>query len=117
MTAWPATRPNRAIRTIFALGHCPKASEIGALEVLPSAFIFWKRGDSVSESRIQTDTPSSAIDIRNGTRQPHAANSVSPIAIRAARITISERKKPNVAVVWIHEVYRPRFPGGECSAT
>ena len=58
--------------------HWPKDSGSGAFEVLPSDFIFWKAGDSFIDRRIQTEMPSSKIDTRNGTRQPHSSKSFSP---------------------------------------
>jgi len=45
-----------------------------------------------------TEMASSTIETRNGTRQPHTANS-SPNRARHARITSRERKRPSVAVV------------------
>ena len=74
------------------------------MEVLPSAFIFWKAGDSFMLSRIHTEMPSSMMDTMKGTRQPHSPNSFSPSAVRVPRMTISDRNRPSVAVVWIHEV-------------
>ncbi|MNN99533.1 hypothetical protein D3C81_2192010 [compost metagenome] len=71
---------------------------------MPSAFIFWKAGDSDSVMRIQTDTASSRMDTRNGMRQPHSTKAASPIEVRTPRITSSDRNRPSVAVVWIHEV-------------
>ena len=37
-------------------------------------------------------------------RQPQAANSGSPSAVRVNRITSSDRNRPSVAVVWMNEV-------------
>ena len=103
-TAWPATRPNSASSTTLRFFHWPNDSVSGAFEVVPSSFIFWKAGLSFSISRIQTETPSSTIDTRNGMRQPQAAKSSGDIETRQARITSSDRNRPSVAVVWIHEV-------------
>ena len=50
-------------------------------------------------------------------RQPQSAKAASPISVRVPRITISDRNRPSVAVVWIHEVNAPRLPCGACSAT
>ena len=72
--------------------------------MVPSSFIFWKAGLSFSFSRIQTETPSSTIDTRNGMRQPQDAKSSADIETRQPRMTSSDRKRPSVAVVWIHEV-------------
>ena len=47
---------------ILALSQRPKASVSGAFEPVPSAFIFWKAGDSASCSRIQIEKPSRMID-------------------------------------------------------
>ena len=84
--------------------HWPKDSDSGALEVLPSAFIFWKAGDSDSDRRIHTDTASSRMDTRNGMRQPQSLKAGSPMMVRVPRITSSDRNRPSVAVVWIQEV-------------
>ena len=100
-TAWPAVRPTSARITIFRFFHWPKDSVSGALEVLPSAFIFWKAGDSFSDSRIHTETASSTIETRNGMRQPQSLKASSPMPSRTPRITSSDRNRPSVAVVWI----------------
>jgi len=84
--------------------HWPKLSASGALEVLPSDFIFWKAGDSFIDSRIHTLMPSSRIETRKGMRQPQSAKAASPMAVRVPRITIRLRNRPSVAVVWIQEV-------------
>ena len=116
-TAWPAVRPISARITIFRFFHWPNDSVSGAFEVLPSSFIFLKAGDSFIDRRIHTRMASRKIDTRNGTRQPQSANAASPIQVRVPRITISDRNRPSVAVVWIHDVYAPRLPCGACSAT
>src|SRR3954467_4446946 len=103
-TAWPAVRPSSARITIFRFFHSPKDSDSGALEVLPSDFIFWKAGDSARLRRIQTDTPSSRMETRKGMRQPQAAQSFGSIDSRTPRITSRDMNRPSVAVVWIHEV-------------
>src|SRR4051812_37949898 len=103
--------------TILAFFGFRNDSVSGAFDVLPSAFILAKAGDSCIDIRIHTDTPSSSTDTRNGTRQPHAANSSSPTAVRVPRMTISDMNRPSVAVVWIHDVKLPRLPSGACSAT
>ena len=91
--------PISAKMTILALLQLAKASVSGAFEPLPSSFIFWNTGDSLSRSRIQTEMPSRTTDTRNGIRQPQAAKSVSPMAVRVNRITSSDRNRPSVAVV------------------
>ena len=103
-TAWPIVRPTSARITIFRFFHWPNDSVSGAFEVLPSAFIFLKAGDSFIDRRIHTLTASRAIETRNGTRQPQSAKASSPIQVRVPRITSSDRNSPSVAVVWIHEV-------------
>ena len=103
-TAWPAVRPISARITIFRFFHWPKDSVSGALEVLPSSFIFLKAGDSFIDRRIHTLTASRAIETMNGIRQPQSAKAASPMAVRVPRMTISDRNRPSVAVVWIHEV-------------
>ena len=90
--------------TILALLQLAKASVSGAFELLPSSFIFWKIGNSLRRSRIQTEIPSRKIDTRNGTRHPQAAKSASPMVVRVNRITSSDRNRPSVAVVWMNEV-------------
>ncbi|MNT19273.1 hypothetical protein D3C72_1545280 [compost metagenome] len=116
-TAWPAVRPIKARMTIFRFFHLPNASVSGAFEVLPSAFILANAGDSFMAKRIHTEIPSRMTETRKGMRQPHASKSFSPVARRVPRMTISDRKKPRVAVVCIHAVNEPRLPSGACSAT
>ncbi|MNT62638.1 hypothetical protein D3C72_2003760 [compost metagenome] len=103
--------------TTLRLSQRAKDSVSGAFDALPSAFIFWNTGDSLSCRRMYTETISSRIDNRNGIRQPHASKASVPSVVRQARITSSERNRPRVAVVWIHEVKKPRLPLGACSAT
>ncbi|MNG38297.1 hypothetical protein D3C84_1259450 [compost metagenome] len=74
------------------------------MQALPSAFIFTNTGDSLSCRRMYTETISSRIDSRKGIRQPQASKASVPSTVRQARITSSERNRPRVAVVWIHEV-------------
>jgi len=54
--------------------------------------------------RMYTDTPSRRMETRKGTRQPQSANASSPMTVRVPRITISDRNRPSVAVVWIQAV-------------
>src|SRR6187402_3743728 len=96
--------PNKAISAILPFFQVPKASVNGALEPLPSAFIFWQTGDSFILRRIQTETPSRMQETRNGTRQPQAANASLPRKACTASTTISDRNSPSVAVVWIQAV-------------
>ncbi len=44
------------------------------------------------------------MESRNGTRQPQAANVSGVMLRRRPRMTISDRNRPTVAVVWIHDV-------------
>ena len=44
------------------------------------------------------------IETRKGTRQPQSAKASSPMMVRVPRITINDRNKPKVAVVWIQAV-------------
>ncbi|MNP15472.1 hypothetical protein D3C76_1078300 [compost metagenome] len=53
---------------------------------LPSAFIFWNTGDSLSCRRMYTETISSRIDSRNGIRQPQASKASVPRIVRQARM-------------------------------
>src|SRR4051812_10069471 len=110
-------RPTSARITIFAFFALRKDSVNGALEVLPSAFILANAGDSFIDRRIQTETASSSTETRNGMRQPQPAKSASLSDVLTPRMTIRDRKKPSVAVVWIHAVKEPRLPCGACSAT
>ena len=88
----------------FAFFHWPKASVSGALECVPSSFIFWNAGDSASCIRIHTETPSRKMETRNGTRQPHSAKAAGDMTQRSPRMTSNEANRPAVAVVWIHDV-------------
>ena len=70
------------------LAGCPSSandSVSGAFDALPSAFISWNSGDSLSLSRIHTDTASSTSETRNGMRQPHASNRSVPSADAGSR--------------------------------
>ncbi|GJE15607.1 hypothetical protein AIGOOFII_0304 [Methylobacterium marchantiae] len=89
-TAWPAVRPSSASRAHLALRHWPKASESGAFEPVPSSFIFLKAGLSCICRRIQTETPSSTIETRNGMRQPQAAKGVIVPAEPSASVVATE---------------------------
>ncbi|MNH38142.1 hypothetical protein D3C79_991320 [compost metagenome] len=103
--------------TTLRLSQRANDSVSGALDALPSAFIFMNTGDSLSCMRMYTEIANSRIDSRNGTRQPQASNTSLPMAVRQAMITSSERNSPRVAVVWIQAVKKPRRPLGACSAT
>ncbi|MNW16862.1 hypothetical protein D3C71_2158660 [compost metagenome] len=61
-------------------------------------------GDSLSDSRIHTDTTSSTMDTKNGMRQPQSANASSPSSVRVPRITSNDIISPSVAVVCIQAV-------------
>src|SRR5438046_8023229 len=97
----------RASTAYLALPHRRKASDNGAFEVLPSAFILAKAGDSFIDRRIHTEMASSSTDTRKGMRQPQASNAAGSIAVRTPRITSSDRNRPRVAVVWIQAVKLP----------
>ena len=56
--------------TILRLPHSAKLSLSGALDPRFSSFMRRKTGLSFSLRRIQTETASSAADIRKGMRQP-----------------------------------------------
>ena len=104
-TPWPAVRPSSASSTILPLLQRPNDSASGAFEVLPSSFMRLNAGVSLRLRRIQTDTISSSNDSRNGIRHPQPLLKVSsPRKDLVAMMTISDRKRPSVAVVWIHEV-------------
>ena len=74
---------------------------LGGLAPRPSSS---EAGDSFMLKRMYTDTASNRMDTMNGTRQPQSTNAASPMAVRVPRITISDRNRPSVAVVWIQEV-------------
>src|SRR5439155_24291330 len=90
--------PISASMTILALLQLAKASVRGAFEPLPSSLILLNTGDALRRSRIQTETPSSKTDTRNGIRQPQAAKSDSPMAVRVNRITRTDRNRHSGAV-------------------
>ncbi|MCY1338688.1 hypothetical protein D9M71_503510 [compost metagenome] len=103
--------------TTLRLSQRAKDSVSGALDCLPSAFMRRNTGDSLSCRRMYTEIASSSTESRNGIRQPQASKASVPSAERQARITSSDMNRPRVAVVWIHEVKKPRLPLGACSAT
>ena len=100
---------------IFRFFYWPNDSVSGGFEILPSFFILKKAGDLFIVSLIHADMPGKMIKSTNGIRQPQSANAASPIAVRTPRMTISDRNKPR-AVVWIHDLNRPRLPCGAYSA-
>ena len=53
-----------------------------------------------------TEKISRITETRNGIRQPHSAKSLASMKPpkRQIPMTASDRKKPSVAVVWIHDV-------------
>ncbi|MNE91414.1 hypothetical protein D3C80_1890220 [compost metagenome] len=57
-----------------------KLSFRGVVEPLPSAFMRLNEGLSASFRRIHSETPSSRIETRKGTRQPHSRKASSPTA-------------------------------------
>ena len=63
-----------------------------------------------------TETTSRMIETRNGIRQPQVSND-PPRSERREENHQQAEESPSVAVVWIQLVYRPRLPGGACSAT
>ena len=73
----------------------------GAFEPLPSRFMRWNTGDSLSLRRMYTENTSRISDTRNGRRQPQSAKVEASMVRRAPPITRSARKKPSVAVVWM----------------
>ena len=95
--------PNSAVSTMRRFCQLVKDSVSGALECLPSAFIFRKAGDSCIDSRIQVEMASSTSDSRKGRRQPHSSKA-GPVSLRQARITSSDSSRPAVAVTWIQLV-------------
>ena len=71
----------------MAFFHWPNASVSGALEWVPSAFIFRKAGLSESCNRIHTEIASSRIETMNGTRQPQARKSSALSSDCVTRLT------------------------------
>ena len=63
-------RANSARTATNGVGQPPKASASGALERVPSSFIFVKAGLSLRVNRMITEMASRKIDPRNGMRQP-----------------------------------------------
>ena len=116
-TPWPAVSPSSASSTILPFFQLASASVSGALEVLPSSFIRLKAGVSFRLSRIHTETTSRKNDSRKGIRQPQSLKTALPRTSWQPRMTINERKRPSVAVVWIQAVQAPRLLRGACSAT
>ena len=89
----------------MALLQLAKASVSGAFELLPSSFIFWKTGDSLRRSRIQTET-AEQHDRHQERNAPAPGGEVglADARVRVNRITSSDRNRPSVAVVWMNEV-------------
>jgi len=77
----------------------PNDSRTGACDVRPCDLMRTNAGDSASDSRTHTDTTSSTMDSRNGTRPPQSANAISPSAHRVPRVTSNAMHRPSVAVV------------------
>ena len=67
--------------------------------------------------RMTTEMATMKIDNKNGTRQPQSAKASLDIEWRHIIMTISDTNRPIVAVVCIHDVQKPLFSAGECSAT
>ena len=84
---------------IFRFFHSPKASESGRFDILPSSTIRTNSGDSLSLSRIQSETIDRIADSKNGIRHPHVLNASSPIQVRVPITTSNAANSPNVAVV------------------
>ena len=83
----PIVRPRSAINATRPLRQLPKASDSGAFDPVPSAFILTNAGDSLSCSRIQRDTASKSTERRNGMRQLQSAKAASPVVERVIRMT------------------------------
>ena len=74
----------------------------GAFEPLPSSFIRLKTGDSSSWSRIQTEMAEQDDgEQERDAPAPGLEACAVPRAMRQPRMTISERNRPRVAVVWM----------------
>src|ERR1700735_496058 len=99
MTPWPAVAPKSEIKTIFRFDHLVKASLSGCVEAIPALFSFAKIGDSFIFSRTYREISTRKMEIRNGMRQPYAVKSSFDIEFWVTRITMSETKRPSVAVI------------------
>ena len=77
-----------------------------------------KAGVSFSCSRIHTrDDQQQERQQERHAPAPGVEGVVARRCTGRPMMTISERNRPSVAVVWIHDVYAPRLPCGACSAT
>jgi hypothetical protein len=99
------------------LGWWKKLSVSGAREPLPSSFMRWKIGVSLSLSRMWTEKISRITETMNGMRQPQSAKSFGSMYSLHSAMTIKASSRPSVAVVWIQLVAKPRSVGRACSAT
>src|SRR5258706_11129550 len=118
-TPWPAVRPSRTRRIVPTLRPLKLS-----LAQLPALVTDWfaalrraNSGVSRRRMRMYSATMSSSAPRMNGYRQPTLAKSAVAIVVRKERMTANAKKKPSVADVWIHDVYRPRLLSGACSAT
>ena len=73
----------------------------GLLEVSPASFIALNTGLSESLKRIHSEMISRMIESRNGTRQPHAANSSSGMMNRQASTTTIDSTNPPTTLAWM----------------
>src|SRR5687768_1846750 len=106
--------PKRAKRTILRLALRAKLSLRGFADVFPSVLSRENMGDSFIFRRMMMETTTNRMDTKKGIRHPHALNLAMEVAgslssiCRVPRIMPSDRRRPKVAVVWIHDVKNPR---------
>jgi hypothetical protein len=93
--------PNSEINTRLKWIQCVNASLSGCADVMPVDLMCWKMGDSFILRRMYSDTTTSAIEMRNGRRQPHARKASADIAFWTRRMTASDTNRPRVAVIWM----------------
>jgi hypothetical protein len=66
---------------------------------------------------MNTETTIRKMETRKGMRQPQSAKASRDMLNCTSRITLIDRNRPSVAVVWIKLVKNPRRCVGEYSAT
>src|ERR1035438_2569462 len=101
MTPWPAVAPNREISTRLRLGHLVKASFSGCAEVIPAVLICVKIGDSFILKRTYREMLTRMSEARKGMRHPQLEKSSLDMDCWVSRMTMSETKRPSVAVIWM----------------
>src|ERR1700690_1809153 len=101
MTPWPAVAPKREINTRLRFGHLVKASLRGCAEVMPAVLSSAKMGDSFIFRRTYSETLTRTSEARNGIRQPQLEKSSLLMDCCVSKMTMSDTKRPSVAVIWM----------------